>query len=90
MKQLIYKANLRHNRMPEWLLWILTVSIGSFQQLKYNGQMIEYQLIQQAIENDLTLLEVKSFITTELVTDEDETVIFIKSGGRILVSIYIK
>lgn len=90
MKQLTYKANLRHDRMPEWLLWILTVSVGSFQQLKYSGQMIEYQLIQQAIENDLTLLEVKPSITTELVTDEGETVLFIKNNGRVLVSIYIK
>lgn len=89
MKQLIYKSNLRPERMPAWLTCILNITLDSLNRSNtLCGSPEEFRDIRRIITDDLRQLQVKSEVTAELVTDEGQSVIFIKRSGRILVSIY--
>lgn len=91
MKRLTVKSNLRRERMPEWLLFILDITLdGLGKAAPLDGTYEEFEYIQWAVRSDLELLKVKNNITADLVSAESETVLFIKRGGRILVSVYIK
>lgn len=46
-------------------------------------------MLEWGIKEDLKLLG-KENVTVELVTDEEEMVIFVKRSGRTLISIYFK
>lgn len=91
MKQLIYKSNLKPDKMPAWLTCLLNITLDSINKNHVFGDSIEdYEWIQWILNTDLKELQVKSDVTTELATDEGKTALFIKRSGRILVSIYIK
>lgn len=89
MKQLIYKSNLKPAGMPIWLACILNITLNSLNRSNtLCGSPEEFRDIRRIITDDLRQLQVKSEVTAELVTDEGQSVIFIKRSGRILVSIY--
>lgn len=91
MKQLIIKSNLQRNKMPEWLLFIIDETLSRLgQEIPVDGSREEFEYIQWMIDCDLKLFKLKTPVCTELVTDEGETVLFIKRSGRIIISIYIK
>lgn len=61
MKRLTVKSNLRRERMPEWLLFILDVTLdglGKAAPLDDTYEELEY--IQWAVRSDLELLKVKT------------------------------
>lgn len=89
MKQLIYKSNLRPERMPAWLTCILNITLDGINKSNpLDGTPEEFEYIRWIIDEDLRQLHVKSEVTVEQVTDSGQSVIFIKRGGRILASIY--
>lgn len=93
MKQLTYKCNLSKEKRPEWVRRIISV-IHTLMAQRMTGDASDFT----AVHADLCRLiyqmtlagDLKSKVTAELVTDEGETVLFIKRSGRILISIYIK
>lgn len=85
----IYKSNLRRERMPEWLKYITDYTLQEFNSLFPSGSAFDFEMLEWAIKQDLKLLG-KENATATLVTDEGETVIFIKRTGRTLISIYFK
>lgn len=85
----IYKSNLRRERMPEWLKYITDYTLEEFNSLFPSGSAFDFEMLEWAIKQDLKLLG-KENATATLVTDEGETVIFIKRSGRTLISIYFK
>ena len=86
----IYKSNLRHEHMPEWLKYITDITLEEINEFFPNGSAFEFDYLKWGIDDDLKSLPVKSEVSTELVTEEEQRVIFIKRSGRILVSIYFK
>lgn len=86
----IYKSNLRREQMPEWLKYITDCTLEEINGFFPIGSAFEFDYLKWAIEDDLKSLYIKSDVSTELVTDEGQTVIFIMRSGRILVSIYFK
>lgn len=91
MKQLIYKSNLKPDKMPAWLTCLLNITLDDINNNHVFGDSVEdYEWIQWIINTHLKELQVKSSVTTELVADEGKTALFIKRSSRILVSIYIK
>lgn len=85
----VYKSNLRRERMPEWLKCITDYTLEEFNNLFPIGLKFDFEMLEWLIKDDLRMLG-KENVTTELVTDEEQTVIFIKRSGRILISIYFK
>ncbi|MCE8993927.1 hypothetical protein DWW05_21890 [Bacteroides thetaiotaomicron] len=90
MMKFIYKSNLRHEQMPAWLKYITDITLEEINEFFPTGSAFEFDYLKWAIEDDLKSLPVKSEVSTELVTEEEQRVIFIKRSGRILVSIYFK
>lgn len=89
MKQLVYKSNLKPAGMPIWLACILNISLDSLNRSNtLCGSPEEFQDIRRILTDELRQLQVKSEVTAELVTDEGDSVIFIKRSGSVLASIY--
>ena len=89
MMQLTYKSNLKPDKTPAWLTCILNITLPSINKSNpLDGTTEEFEYIRWIIDDDIRQLQVSSDVTTELVTDEGQSVIFIKRSGRILVSIY--
>lgn len=86
----IYKSNLHRDRMPGWLKYIIDCTLEEINEFSPIGSAFEFDFLKWAIEDDLKMLHIKSDVTTELVTDDERTVLFILRSGRILVSIYFK
>jgi hypothetical protein len=89
MTKFIYKNNLRRERMPEWLKYITDYTLEEFNSLFPIGLKFDFEMLEWSIKDDLRMLG-KDNVTTELVADEGQTVIFIKRSGHTLVSIYFK
>ena len=93
MKQLTYKCNLSKQKRPEWLRRI-TSALHNLMAGRMTGSASDFT----AVQTDLSRLiyqmqlagDIKSRVTVELVTEDAETVVFIKRSGRIIISIYIK
>lgn len=86
----VYKSNLRREQMPAWLKYITDITLEEINEFFPIGSAYEFDYLKWAIEDDLKSLPVKSEVLTELVTEEEQRVIFIKRSGRVLVSIYFK
>ena len=89
MKKFIYKSNLRRERMPGWLKDITDYTLKEFNSFFSFGSKFDFEMLELGIKEDLKLLG-KENVTVELVTDEEEMVIFVKRSGRTLISIYFK
>lgn len=93
LKQLTYKCNLAKEKRPEWANRIIS-ALHTLMSQRMTGNASDFS----AVHSDLSRLVcqmklagvIKSPVTVELVTDDGETVIFIKRSGRIIISIYIK
>lgn len=60
MKRMTVKSNLRRERMPEWLLFILDITLdGLSKAAPLDGTYEEFEYIQWAVRSDLELLKVK-------------------------------
>lgn len=89
MNQLTYKSNLKPAGMPIWLACILNITLPAINRDNVmDGTPEEFEKIRCIIAYDLYLLNAKSEVTAELVTDEGDSVIFIKRSGSVLASIY--
>lgn len=89
MNQLIYKSNLKPEKRPAWLTCILDITLDSLNRSNtLCGSPEEFRDIRHILTDDLRQLQVKSEATAELVTDEGDSVIFIKRSGSVLASIY--
>lgn len=93
LKQLTYKCNLSKEKRPEWLRRI-TSALHTLMAQRMTGDAADFT----AVHADLSRLihqmrlagALQSKVTVERVTEDAQTVIFIKRSGRILISIYIE
>lgn len=90
MKRLIYKSNLRRDRMPEWLRFIIAQVLERYNGIALTGSLADFMLIRVAVDAALRELKVKNPVGTRLAIDEGEMALFIERSGRVLISIYIK
>lgn len=89
MNKLIYKSNLKAKKMPAWLTCILNITLDGINKNNVlEDTPEEFEYIRWMLDEDLKQLQANSDVTTELVTDEGQSVIFIKRSGRVLASIY--
>lgn len=93
LKQLTYKCNLAKEKRPEWVKRIIS-ALHTLMSQRMMGNASDFaavhaDLCQLVYQMNLAGV-IKSPVKVEVVTDDGETVVFIKRSGRIIISIYIK
>ena len=54
----IYKSNLRHEHMPEWLKYITDITLEEINEFFPIGSAFEFDYLKWAIDDDLKSLPV--------------------------------
>lgn len=93
MKKVTYKCDLSIEKRPKWLR-LMTSALNNLYSYPTDGSLTDFQYIKRSLDRliyNMNLgIGLRSDVTTQIVEDSNQTVLFIKRGGRILVSIYIK
>lgn len=93
MAILTYKCNIVKEKRPKWLQ-LLTHVLMNAQRYTYEGRREDFERLKCSLDKYLDQLRLSqvltSRVTTEIVEDNGETVLFIKRNGTITLSIYIK
>ncbi len=93
MKRVTYKCNISVDNRPEWLRCI-TSALNNLYSYPMNGDLSDFQSIKGSLDKliyNLTMGKcIKSKVTTKIVEDSGEIVLFVERSNRILISVYIK
>lgn len=93
MARLTYKCNFVKEKRPKWLQ-LLTHVLMNAQRYTYVGKREEFEYLKRSVDLYLGQLRlsqlINSRVTTEIMEDSRQTVLFVKRNGIVIVSIYIK
>lgn len=93
MAILIYKCNIARDKRPQWLQ-LLTHALMNARRYAYEGTRDDIERLKYSLDRYLDQLRLgqvlTSRVTTEIVEDSGETVLFFKRNGTPVLSIYMK
>lgn len=93
MKRVTYKCNLSKDNRPEWARCI-TSALNNLYSRPMKGDRADFESIKKSLDRLIYNLKsgnrIQSEVTTHIVEDFNETVLFIRRGGRVFISVYIK
>ena len=93
MVQFTYKCNIAKEKRPKWLK-LLICTLANAQRWDYKGTHDDFAHLKRSLDNYLDQLRLgqtlTSRVTTEIVEENGETVLFVKRNGTPVLSIYIK
>lgn len=93
MAILIYKCNIARDKRPQWLQ-LLTHVLMNARRYAYEGTRDDFERLKHSLDRYLDQLRLgqvlTSRVTTEIVEDSGETVLFFKRNGTPVLSIYMK
>lgn len=93
MAILTYKCNIVKEKRPKWLQLLIRV-LANAQRWDYKGTREDFDHLKHSLDKYLDQLRLgqtlTSRVTTEIVEDRGNTVLFIKRNGTPVLSVYIK
>lgn len=93
MAILTYKCNIVKEKRPKWLQLLIRV-LANAQRWDYEGTREDFDHLKHSLDKYLDQLRLgqtlTSRVTTEIVEDSGNTVLFIKRNGTPALSVYIK
>ena len=88
-----YKCNIVKEKRPKWLQLLIHV-LANAQRWDYEGTREDFDHLKHSLDKYLDQLRLgqtlTSRVTTEIVEDSGNTVLFIKRNGTPVLSVYIK